>query len=187
MNKHNNSLGKRSTNTASLSNAISSIKTSISPIIKTGSTNNNPKPMKSGKELWLRRKVRLFCSQATSATETSLQLTAIFSTAGVSGQIRVLGMKVWNYTGSNYNSNYLKVVVPARLTETAVSTAVEDIGNSSHLPGVSVVIPRTLASNLTNVASQFVVISGAANSAVPSFTQNYVVDVDFEYKTENID
>jgi len=184
MNKHNKSLGKSSTNTASLSNAISSIKSSISPVIVTGAASGAPKPLKVPGQMWIPRTTRVFLESSTVPADASdCTIAKIFTDSGITGQIRVLGLKVWNYTPSGDNSNYVKVFTSAGMTETAVTTTVEDIGNAMHLAGVSVIIPRTIASNLVTASTPLFSVFGAPTGSVYALKQRYVADVHFEYKT----
>jgi hypothetical protein len=182
MNKHNKSLGKSSTNTASLSNAISSIKSSISPVLKTGRVSSNPKPLKRPGDLWLSRTVRMFYTQPTVAADITVPVASVFSTSGVTGQVRILGLKAWNYTNNSNTTNYIRLTTLESLTETAVTTAVDDVGSGVSLPGVSVVIPRTIASNLVNTATQLCALS-STTSGNPTVAQSFCLDVHFEYKT----
>ena len=141
--------------------------------------------------MWIPRTVRFFLTTTSTADNlVSPAISRIFTEAGITGQIRVLGIKVWNFTNQNNTSNYVQVTSGVTLTETAVSTTVQDIGNAMHLPGVHVRIPRTIASNLvtsSSTGSLFVaqgVPTGQAQVATIT-SQQLVADVHFEYKTDS--
>jgi len=184
MNKQSNSLGKRSTNTASLSNAISSIKSSISPVIKTGRVPGHPKPLKANNEMWIPRTVRIFLSQPAAASDATLPISSVFNNGEFTGQVRILGLKVWNYTNSMSTTNYVGVATNFNLTETSVTTEVNDVGASDHLPGVMVKIPRTIASNQAASSTNVCTIRCNPTGTAPSVAQTFCIDVACEYKTD---
>lgn len=139
--------------------------------------------------MWLPRTVRFYLTTTATANNlVSPAISRIFTEAGITGQIRVLGIKVWNFTNQGNSSNYVQVTTPVELTETAVSTTVQDVGNAMHLAGVHVQIPRTIASNLvtsSTVGSLFVALSVPTGIVAPTGNQNLVADVHFEYKTDS--
>jgi hypothetical protein len=181
MNKSNKSLGNSSTNTASLNNAIASIKASITPVISTGRASSNPKPLKVAGEMWVPRTFRVFLTQNIVDEKVDLTTAGLMTVGGLVGQIRILKLKVWNYTSLATTSNYIGVESGVKLTETAVTTSVIDVGNGSTLPGVTVTIPRTIASNLTSSTDIVCTVKGL--NTLPDSPQRFLVEVQLEYKT----
>jgi hypothetical protein len=137
--------------------------------------------------MWLPRSVRVFLTQATSVASVALSTASVFNNAKVTGEIRVLRLKVWNYTNQGSTTNYVGVLTDTSITETDVTTNVDDVGNSMSLPGVSVVIPRTIAANLVSGTDSVCTIRSSPASGNPTAAQTFCVDVHFEYKTNTSD
>lgn len=174
---------KRSTNTAALSTAISSIKQSINPILHTSSVRTNPKAIKTAIDQWTSRTVRGYTNIPTSQTDGAVRITDIVGQTGLVGgfaQIRVLGVKVWNITNQAGSQNFIRVSSDPAMVESGLSTSVEDIGNASSLPGVMIKFPRTLASNFAGGSTQTAFTIKTINPL--TVTQNYCWDVNYEYK-----
>jgi len=193
MNKHNKSLGKRSTNTLALSTKISNIKQSINPTITVRSLSAHPKTLKLSKEQFQTRTVRLFKNVAINGSVT-LTFGEVVAALGLVStvealRLRVLSLKAWNMTFSQTsNSNYIRVVTGSGVMATGAITSAEDIGTASSLPGVHIVFPRTLAQTVESTSAQTVAIcttevSPLANSS--TFTATVCYDVGVEYKYDN--
>lgn len=134
--------------------------------------------------MWIPRTVRLSTTQPTTATNSEITTASVFANARITGQVRILKIKAWNYTNQNNSTNYIQLDTLATLTETNVTTSVNDIGSSSNLPGVMVQIPRTIASNQANVAGDLICRLSTTFSGNPPTAQTLVLDVQFEYKTD---
>jgi hypothetical protein len=187
MNKHNKSLGNRSTNTLSLSNKISTIKESINPRITVVTVRSHPKPTRQGKEVWTRRMVRCHLSGAANAPVT-LTYGKIFADAGITAsavdcRLRVLGVKVWNYTNQGNTSNFIRITSNASVLESGAITVAEDVGCSSSLPGVGLKFPETHTDDklvLGTTTTGVIDILGTVSSLAT--VQTYLADVLLEYK-----
>jgi len=164
------SLGKSSTNTASLSNAIQNIKNEINPIPRATKCSSTPKPMRTTAQVWIKRKVRIVKSSSTSVNITSSDLyTALtaFSVTGDSALVRVDGIKAWNITNSTATSNYLSVGPQPAIfnVPSAGSNSLfgpyEDYGAGGIPPSVSVNLPMTLTSTFTAIQGSTVVLVSA--------------------------
>jgi hypothetical protein len=186
MNKHNKSLGKRSTNTAALSTAISNLKESVSPVIRVSSTRSNPRALKQAIEQWVQKTVRVPLSQPTTTAELVLTVNQIISITGLVGnfvQVRFLKAKVWNYTNLGTTTNYILVSSGEDVMETKTTTSVDDVGSGNSLPGVELHFPRTIAANFLG-SSTFTVLKvrSIPFAGGPPSAQSLVADVTFEYK-----
>lgn len=187
MNKQSKSLGKSSTKTASLSNAVSSIKQSINPVITTRSTRAHPRCIKAATEQWHNRTVRFYKSQPVTARTVSLTYADISVFSGIVAnysRIRALRVKVWNITNQTRTTNMVFVTVPAAVTESNLGVSAEDVGTASSLPGVEVILPRTLSADFAGNNGQVLVdISSKFQTGTPGDAQEYAIDVQFEWKT----
>lgn len=137
--------------------------------------------------MWIPRTVRILTSQPTSAANITLTINSVALNGGFEGQMRILKIKAWNYTNQGASSNYIQMDTTVGLTETAVTTSVNDVGCSSNLPGVMVQIPRTIASNQASTSTNTLCKLQGTPVGNPTSVQSFIVDVQLEYKTDSTD
>jgi len=177
---------QRASETQSIHRKLNNIKTSITPVITTGRARSNPVPLKSNKELWLTRKVRIFKTVPTTTGSTDFTTFNVFDNAGITGQIRIRELTVWNYTTGSNSTGFIQLSTAPGICETNVSTSVFDVGNAFSLPGCRTQVPRTIASNLVSSStsgSLCTVLTNPSGGAQAS-AQFLCLDVTFEYKTD---
>jgi len=137
--------------------------------------------------MWIPRTVRIYATQQTSTETVVLSIASVANNGGFTGQLRVLKIKAWNYTNQGASTNYIQMNTSVGLTETAVTTEVNDVGCSSNLPGVMVKIPRNLASNQASTSTNNLCTLRSTPVGNPTVLQSYIVDAQIEYKTDSSD
>jgi len=95
--------------------------------------------------------------------------------------IKVLKIKLWNFTNQGASTNYISLSTDPNLTTSGIVTTAEDFGCSSSLPGVYVNIPDTLSKsyiNVTNTTSTAVCSASPVRTGLTTTSpQNFLFEV----------
>lgn len=109
---------------------------------------SNPKAKPAAVDHWITRNIRVLVKTDTSGVG-SIAGSQVALALGLVGTetcfLKVISMKLWNMTNGSTSSNYIKVTTDSYVTDDDSYRVAEDIGTASHLAGVSINIPDTLA------------------------------------------
>lgn len=125
----------------------------MNPVPQVSSAPSNPKAIIRSNDVWIPRRIRTY--HKGTGTQSLLVGDILQAVGGTdSCAIKILGLTAWNATSAGQTSNFIFLETEETTTLSGVRVEGTDVGHASHLPGVRINIPDTLArtyngSNLT--------------------------------------